>query len=89
MDISNHHHTITAVESLPDYVLRVTFACGTVKLYDVKPMIARYEPFTMLTYVDRLFEQARVEVHGIAIVWNEFVDLDSEEVWYGGVTDDG
>ena len=39
-------HKVKAVNALPDYRLSVQFAEGVTKIYDVKPLFAKWAPFS-------------------------------------------
>lgn len=78
-------HRVKAVEPLPDMNLRVTFLDGDVKRYDVKPLLAVWEPFQSLAQVRGLFEQVRVDLGGYGISWNDEIDLSCDELWENGV----
>ena len=41
-------HKVKAVNALPDYRLSVQFAEGVTKIYDVKPLFAKWAPFKSL-----------------------------------------
>lgn len=77
-------HKAKSVTTLPDYRLLVHFADGSDKEYDMKPLMDRYPVFLELKNVSGLFAQAKVDVGGYGIVWNEDIDIDSEEVYQNG-----
>lgn len=78
-------HRVKAVAPLPDMNLRVAFLSGEVKRYDVKPLLAIWEPFQSLAQVQGLFEQVRVDLGGYGISWNDELDLSCDELWENGV----
>ena len=77
-------HRVKNVTPLSDLVLLAEFQDGTVKKYDVKPLLKEIPVFQMLEYVNGLFEQVRVDVGGYGIVWNDEVDLSCDELYYNG-----
>ena len=76
---------ITSLVTLPGYNLLVGFATGEFKQFDLKPIIAKYEPFKALELTDGLFEQAKIDVGGFGVVWNDELDLDSSAIYERGV----
>lgn len=78
-------HKVKAVEPLPDYMLSVQFEDGANKRYDVKPLFAKWDAFKSLQNIKGLFEQVRVDIGGYGIIWNDYIDLSCEELYYGGV----
>lgn len=76
-------HKIKDVYALPDLRLSVQFSNGTTKVYDVKPLMTRFDPFRGLENED-LFSSVKVDVGGCGIVWNDDIDLSCEELWENG-----
>lgn len=77
-------HKVKDVAALPGMMLSVQFANGTTKLYDVKPLTARFPVFTTLED-ERLFGSVEVDQGGYGIVWNDDLDLSCDELWNNGV----
>ena len=77
------HPKIQEVEALPGRQLLVRFRNGVVKLYDCKKVL-RLPAFAPLRENDALFQCARADPHGYAVVWNDELDLAESEVWLGG-----
>lgn len=75
---------VQAVEPLPEMMLKVTFINGTVKQYDVKPLLTIWEPFKALSQIHGLFNQVKVDLGGYGISWNEDIDLSCNELWNNG-----
>jgi hypothetical protein len=72
---------LTHAEARPDHTLLLTFETGEKKLYDFKPKLA-------LKIYDKLknpgfFIQARKMSY--AVVWNDDIDIASEELYYNGI----
>lgn len=77
-------HRIKTITPLSDLFLLAEFQDGTVKKYDVKPLMKKIPAFRMLDYVPGLFNQVRVDTGGYGIVWNDEVDLSCDELYYNG-----
>ncbi len=77
-------HKAKTVTALPDYRLLVHFADGSDKEYDINPLFDVHPAFLELKETPGLFEQARTDIGGYGIVWNEDVDLDAEEIYQNG-----
>lgn len=76
---------ITSVATLPDYVLLVGFSTGEFKQFDIKPLINKYPPFKMLTQINGLYDQAKIDMGGYGIVWNDDLDLSADGLYEQGV----
>ena len=76
-------HKIKTVSPLPDYQLLVHFQDGTVKQYDMKPLLCE-SPFDDLKTIPGLFAQVVADPGGYGISWNDDIDLDGEELWANG-----
>lgn len=77
-------HKAKTVTALPDYRLLVHFVNGVDKEYDMKPLFNQHPVFLELKETPGLFEQARADVGGYGIVWNEDIDIDTEEIYQNG-----
>ena len=77
-------HKVKEVAALPDMKLSVQFANGVTKLYDVRPLMARFPVFEALQD-DALFNSVEVDQGGYGIVWNDEIDLSCDELWENGV----
>ncbi len=75
---------VRAVEPLPGLALKVSFQNGTVKRYEVAPLLAIWEPFQALSSVKGLFDQVKVDAGGYGISWNGEIDLSCNELWNNG-----
>lgn len=77
------HPKIQEVEARPGRQLLVRFHNGVTKLYDCGKLLQ--DPlFAPLRDDDALFDKARADPHGYAVVWNDELDLAESEVWLGG-----
>ena len=79
-------HKVKAVNALPDYRLSVQFAEGVTKIYDVKPLFAKWATFRALERVPGLFSGVEVDVGGYGIIWNDDLDLSCDELFENGET---
>ncbi len=79
-------HKVKAVNALPDYRLSVQFAEGVTKIYDVKPLFAKWEPFKALEKSPELFSGVEVDTGGYGIIWNDELDLSCDELFSNGET---
>lgn len=75
-------HKITSLATLPNYVLLVGFG-DVYKQFDLKPYIEKYPPFRALT-IDGLYKQAKIDIGGFGIIWNDDLDVSSEGVYERG-----
>lgn len=76
-------HTIKSVKPLKNMILDVDFNNGVNKKYDVKRLVKKYDLFKELTN-EELFNKVHVDTGGYGIIWNEDIDLSSEEIWNNG-----
>lgn len=79
-------HKVKAVNALPDFRLSVQFAEGVTKIYDVKPLFAKWELFKTLENAPDLFFSVEVDVGGYGIIWNDDLDLSCDELFENGET---
>ena len=77
-------HKIIEVCPLTDYRLLSIFDNGVQKIYDVKPLFDWKDIFKQLKDLS-LFDEVYVDKGGCGIVWNDQIDLGSEEIWNNGV----
>lgn len=78
-------HKLQAIRPLSGLMLEATFQDGSVKKYDVKPLLQKWPAFMPLQDVSGLFEQVRVDAGGYGISWNDDIDLSCDEIWENGV----
>lgn len=74
---------IKTVQTLPAFQLLVSFVDGTVRHYDMRPLLQRSE-FAPLSNPS-LFRCASVEPGGYAIHWGPDIDVSEYEIWKNGV----
>jgi len=77
-------HKIQEVKSQEDLILWVCFTTGEKKLYDMKPLLTEIKAFDVLHNEPQLFSSVRVAQGGYGILWNEEIDLSSDELWHNG-----
>ena len=77
-------HKIKAVRPMPDYQLCVQFSEGMTKIYDVKPLFAKWPVFKRLEEETELFYNVVVDKGGYGLVWNDDLDLSCNELYNNG-----
>ena len=77
-------HRIIKVKTLENFVVSVVFQDGIEKVYDIRNLFSEYPQFVVLESDVELFKQAKVDVGGCGISWNDDLDLASEELWDNG-----
>jgi len=75
---------IKSVKPVDKRQLRVTFECGTEKLYDCSRLLTR--PEFQLLKTPAFFNSVRVDPGGYGISWNDNVDISEYELWTNGKT---
>ena len=78
-------HTIKLIKPLENMILEAVFSNGEIKRYDMKNLIKNNENFKKLENKE-LFIKAKVDIGGYGIIWNENIDISSEEIWKNGIT---
>lgn len=76
-------HKIRNLEVLENFVIRVSFNEGIIKTYDIKPLFGKIEIFNELKN-DDLFQKAYVAPDGHAVIWNDHIDISSDELFNNG-----
>ena len=76
-------HTIKSIKSLDNMILEAKFSTGEIRKYDMKVLINKYKKFKVLENND-LFYKVKLDIGGYGIVWNDDLDLSSEEIWKNG-----
>lgn len=74
-------YKIKSVEILNNMELKIEFLNGTIKYYDVKKLVEKFEQFKDLLNVE-LFKKVKVEKGGYGISWNENIDISCNELWF-------
>ena len=78
-------HTIKFIKPLENMILEAVFSNGEIRKYDMKVLIKEHEVFKKLENKE-LFNKVKVDIGGYGIIWNEDIDLSSEEIWVNGIT---
>ena len=77
-------YKVRKVEPMAGLNLRVQFENGTVKKYDVNPLLVKWPVFRSLELLPGLFDCVRVDAGGYGVVWNDDIDLSCNELWEHG-----
>jgi len=70
---------------MPGFALKAVFQNGEGRVYAVSRLFGEIPEFKAFTAMPGLFEQASVDPTGCAVVWNDELDLASEEIYFNGV----
>ena len=77
-------HKVKAVNALENYRLRVQFAEGITKIYNVSQLFDKWEVFRCLMDNPSLFSNVQVDVGGYGIIWNDVLDISCDELYANG-----
>ena len=77
-------HLIRSLSTTSDLRLVAQFDDGTVKSYDVENLSRRNKAFKVFVSNPTLFARAKIDTGGYGVIWNESLDLSSEEIWANG-----
>lgn len=80
-------YRVKEVKPLSDLILLVTFENTTVKRYDVKSLLKKFEAFRVFATSPALFNLVKVDQGGYGIVWNDELDISCNELWNNGILD--
>ena len=78
-------HKIEKIVPLQDYKLSISFSEGITKIYDVKKCFDAIEEFKIFIDHPQEFYNVSVDIGGNGVVWNDDLDLSSEELWENGI----
>lgn len=76
-------HKIKELRTDDNLNLYAIFSNGIENVYNVRDMFPIYAPMKELEDLT-LFKQAKLSPGGYAVVWNDDLDLDGEEIWECG-----
>lgn len=76
-------HKIIQVIPKEKLIIEVEFDNGIKKIYDINKIINKWETFKDLKN-EIIFKNVKVDIGGYGIIWNENIDLSSEEIWQNG-----
>lgn len=79
-------HKVKNVNPLPDFKLSVQFCEGVTKIYDVMPLISKWDMFAVLNDQPEMFGTVEVDAGGYGIIWGDDLDISCDELWANGVT---
>ncbi len=79
------YEKIKDIEAMEDFLLRVKFHNGVIKIYDCKPLLKK-DAFKPLEN-ENFFKRVNVDSGGYGIIWNNEIDLAESELWINGVTE--
>lgn len=78
-------HKVKNVTPLPDFKLSVQFCEGVTKIYDVAPLISKWDMFKILNDNPEIFGTVEVDVGGYGIIWDDDLDISCDELWANGM----
>ena len=73
-------HIIKNIDTLENFILILTFSTGEVRELDLKPIMDEYPLFHALEE-NNLFENAKIDLGGFGIVWNEEFSISSGDAY--------
>ena len=76
---------VLSVFPFDELKLLVWFEGGESKVYDVSPLLKKWEPFKALED-ESLFRKVKVDAGGYGVSWNDEVDLACNELYANGVS---
>ena len=77
-------HKVKSVKPIEDFVLSVEFVNGVKKSYDVKRLFLTFPEFNYFQTHKDAFYNVHVDIGGYGIVWSDYLDLSSDELWDNG-----
>lgn len=77
-------HKIKKIEPLKRQILKVYFENKKIKYYDMNKAINEIKELEPLKD-ENIFNKALVDVGGYGIIWNDEMDISSEEIYINGV----
>lgn len=78
-------HKVKSVNAIPNHKLRVQFAEGITKIYDVSPLFEKHKLFLPLKDNPELFYSVETGQGGYGIIWNDDIDISCDELWVNGM----
>lgn len=78
-------HKIKKIEKLSNKILKIKFENNEIKYYDMKNVIEKIKEFEILKN-ETIFNTAQIDVGGYAVIWNDNLDIDCEELYKNGTT---
>lgn len=79
-------YRIKEIKTIDNYKLLVTFFNNEVKEYNAGLLFAKNHNFTVLSNINGLFEQVKVDAGGYGISWNDNLDLSCNELYFNSIS---
>ena len=77
-------NSIIDVKFKNNLIVEVQFQSGEIKKYDFKSLFAKYPIFKELEKNENLFYSCKIAPGGYGIIFNDEIDIASEELFYNG-----
>lgn len=75
---------IHEVKPLDGFILEAVFTGGDIRHYDCRQLMDRYPVFTAMARDPEIFTHPQIVSGGYGVVWNDDLDVASEEIWENG-----
>lgn len=75
---------IVRVKPLDGFILEAEFTGGEIRHYDCNQLIREIPAFRAMVQDPGIFENPQIASGGYGIIWNEDLDVASEEIWDNG-----
>jgi len=75
---------IQKVKPLDGFILEAVFTGGEIRHYDCRRLIDRYPAFKAMVQDPEIFRHPQIVSGGYGVIWNEELDVASEEIWEKG-----
>lgn len=79
-----HKHLVLSVSPLPNRRLFVVFTDSSKRVYDVNGVMDELPVFKVFLVDNDLFNKVAPVAKGAGIVWNDDLDLSSDELYVNG-----
>ena len=73
---------VTDVQTLDDYLLKIKFSNGKIKIFDFKPFLEK--PVFVPLKNKEFFDKAKVKYY--TVVWNDKIDFDAESLYWNSIS---
>lgn len=77
-------YRIKKVKPLENFVVAVIFQDGVEKEYDMKQLFDKFPQFKVFENEKGLYEKVAIDASGYGRIWNDGLDLATDEIWYNG-----
>lgn len=75
---------IESVRPLEGFILEAVFTGGEIRHYDCKLLIDEIPAFRSMEEDPEIFEHPQIASGGYGVIWNDDLDVASEEIWDNG-----